>query len=191
MPTIFTQWTHTPFRSQSSGNLLDQTRPCDSSSANFPTPLTAYAHIVSHNYHIDFHSPAPCFLHRHSKVQYIARVVHDHHQHALALVHAVQNASPDLLRARRRKDSPGNRSGKKSGSNKRGEGWLVAGAAAADNGDLRGGRRMVSDLVGKVDCHRWIRMGEGEKCGVDEVRRVVYEVFRCAPVSQSAARSIN
>lgn len=89
----------------------------------------------------------------------------------------MQNTAAYLLCRRRRKDCAGYGAGEKAGTDKGGEGRLVAGAAAADEGDLWGGGEVVGDFVGEIDLDAGVCVGEGEEGGVDEVRGVVDEVF--------------
>lgn len=86
--------------------------------------------------------------------------------------------SPHLLSRGRREDCTRYSTGKQAGPDERGEAGFVAGAAAGDERDLRGGRRgEVDDFVGDVALYGGVGVGNREEGGVHEVGRVVDEVF--------------
>lgn len=90
----------------------------------------------------------------------------------------MQNTSTHLLSARRREDRTRDRAREQAGAYERREAWLVAAAAAGDDGDLgRAGGLAVDDFVGDVALQRGVCVGEGEEGGGDEVGWVVDEVF--------------
>lgn len=89
-------------------------------------------------------------------------------------------ASSHLLSRGRSEDGTRYSAGKQAGPDERGEAGFMAGAAARDERDLRGGRRgEVDDLVGDVALYGGVGVWDGEEGGVHEVGRVVDEVFCC------------
>ena len=55
----------------------------------------------------------------------------------------------------------------------------MSGSAAGHDGDLRQAIFAVYDFVGDVAAHRGVGVRDAEESGVDEMCRIVDEVFRC------------
>ena len=98
--------------SERTGNLLDKHSTRNTTASNFPTPLPSNTTIICNNDHLSLNPCSLRLLNRHAKVEHIASIVHNHNQHALALLNPLQNASSDLLRAGRGEDSSCHSAGK-------------------------------------------------------------------------------
>ena len=143
-----------------------------------------HAHVVPNHHHLDLLAHRPRLLRPHAEVQHVPRVVHDDNQDAWGVAgQAVRDAGADLLGRGAREDGACNDGGQEAFAHVADVGGLVAGAAAADHGDLGGrggdgGRVAVEDLVGLVEEEGRVREGLGLEGRDDGVRRVGEEVFR-------------
>lgn len=96
---------------------------------------------------------------------------------------AMGQTSPHLLRARRSKDRAGYTGSQQAFANEAREARFMAGAASADDGDVRGrldgGRVAVDDLVGNIGEDRGIGQGQGVEGVMDGFYGVGQVVLRC------------
>jgi hypothetical protein len=117
-------------RSERPSNLLHKHRTRNPTSTNLPTPSPPNTAIVCHNDHLGLNPRRLRLLNRHAEIKHIPRVVHDNHQHALALLDPLQDASSDLLRAGRGEDRSCYGAGEQAWAHEGCKGGFVACSAA-------------------------------------------------------------
>ena len=105
---------------------MHQNCSCNTSPPNLSSLRSPDTRVVPNNNHIYLNPRCSRLFNRHTKVQYIARIIHNHDQDTLVFLHAVQYTSPHLLSTRRREDRACDGSGKKTGAYERRETGLMA-----------------------------------------------------------------
>lgn len=169
-----------PSFSQSANHLQNENTTSNTPTTNLTPLLLTNTSIIIHSKELSLNTRSPSLLCRHTKVQHITRVVHGKNKDTLLIVHTVHDTFPDLLRRRRGEDGTCHGGIEETIAHETSEGGFMAGTTARDDGDLGVGggvRTTVYDFVFGVEGERGVGEGEGVEGGLDEVRRVVDEVF--------------
>lgn len=167
-----------PCRSKRTSNLLYQHGARNTSPTHLSTFCPSNASIVPHNHHFHIQPTRLCLLNRHTEVENVAGVVHHDDQHALLGFHSLEDASPDLLCGRRRKDGSCDSAREQSLAHESGKRGFVSAASTRDDGDLwRAAWSAVDDLVLGIEGAGRVSQGYGLEGGKDEVGGIVDEVL--------------
>ena len=116
-------------RRQRSSNFLCQHGSCDASPPDLASLRTSDTRIIGCHDHLDLHPRRLGLLNCHAEVEHVTCVVHHDHEHTLARLHALKNASSDLLGTWGRKDGSCYGTRQKSATNEGCEGGLMAAAS--------------------------------------------------------------